>query len=97
VKNSLARQILVAASRALFNFPRALYAAYLYTSPRRRIIEERVDEEVYVAAEAQASQTDVNQLAGNLADDTYGQEFATGTSKIILLSPSVSPMIWPRP
>jgi hypothetical protein len=56
-----------------------------------------VDEEVYVAAEAQASQTDVDQLAGDLADDTYGQEFATGTSKIILLSPSVSPMIWSRP
>ena len=31
---------------------------------QRRVVEDRVDEEVYVATEAQAGQTDVNQLAG---------------------------------
>src|SRR5215813_5154938 len=34
-----------------------------------RIVEDRMDEEVNVAAEAQAGQSDVNQFAGELADD----------------------------
>ena len=62
-----------------------------------RIVEDRVDEEVNVAAEAQAGQSDVNQLAGELADDVHAEELAAGDSKIILIIPSVSPMIWPRP
>jgi hypothetical protein len=41
-----------------------------------RVVEDRVDEEVDVAAEAQAGQTDVNQFAGELADDVHAQELA---------------------
>src|SRR5262245_15506501 len=43
-----------------------------------RIVEGRVDEEVYVATEAQAGQSNVNQLAGELADDVHAQELAAG-------------------
>ena len=43
-----------------------------------RIVENRVDEEVDVAAEAQAGQSDVNQLAGDLADDVHAQKLAAG-------------------
>src|SRR5262244_796228 len=37
-----------------------------------------MDEEVYVAAEAQAGQSDVNQLAGELADDVHAEALAAG-------------------
>src|SRR5262245_28530758 len=37
-----------------------------------------MDEEVNVAAEAQAGQSDVNQLAGELADDVHAEELAAG-------------------
>src|SRR5262245_45226658 len=43
-----------------------------------RIVEDRVDEEVDVAAEAEAGQSDVNQLAGELADDVHAEELAAG-------------------
>src|ERR1041384_2897891 len=44
-----------------------------------RIVEYRVDEEIYAAAEAQAGQSDVNELARDLANDMYSQEFAAGS------------------
>jgi hypothetical protein len=37
-----------------------------------------MDEEVYIAAKAQAGQSDVNQLAGDLADDMHAEELAAG-------------------
>jgi len=43
------------------------------------IVKDRVDEEIYAAAEAQAGQSDVNQLAGDLANDMHSQEFAAGS------------------
>src|SRR5215813_6814 len=43
-----------------------------------RIVEDRMDEEVNVAAEAQAGQSDVNQFAGELADDVHAQALAAG-------------------
>src|SRR6185295_5721746 len=43
------------------------------------IVKDRVDEEIYAAAEAQAGQSDVNQLARDLANDMHSQEFAAGS------------------
>jgi hypothetical protein len=62
------------------------------------IVEDRVDEKVDVALEMQAGQADVNQFAGDFADDVRRPGACRWGLRISSFTmPSVSPMIWPRP
>ena len=48
----------------LIQFAQRVVRRVLVDVAQGRIVEDRVDEEIDVAAEAQAGQSDVNQLAG---------------------------------